>query len=514
MRPYPRDNNRSTGDEVFFEPPIRGLRTDSSLIGLSPGYAFELDNMVVQPDGLVTRRGVSAWATGVTGTLPTLLAYNSGTQSKLFVKSSAGVFDVSAAGAVGAAVHAGTAGDSSYVNFGTSGGQFLLAVNGVDDPILYNGTAWTDLDGASTPAMTGATTSNLQQVCVYRQRLFFTAVGALGFYYLPVDSVAGALTLFRIGSICSKGGYAVAQATRTVDGGEGQDDYYAIATSEGQVAIFFGNDPGNLSAWDLRGVYDLGRPISKHCFLKFGGDLLYLSEDGVVPMSAALITDKVNKYQYLSKDIAPSIQQDISRFRASYGWTMLTVPDRALLIVNVPSSPPKQYVYQTQSRAWSTFSGWDALSWATYGGVPYFVDSAGTVQQAFATAGDNGGLIRWKVRTAFNRFKKMRQIRPILVRPFIAQDTPSTYFLGMAADFQESYFGSQILGAGGSAGLWDSGLWDVALWGGGFRLQNQWRTLPTVDGVAVSMEVSGASQLGATVFLGADLKLSEHGLVF
>lgn len=514
MKPYLRDGNRSSGEEVFFPAPTKGLRTDSPLLGLAPEFAYVLDNMVVQPDGLVSRRGASLWAQGAPGTLPSLMVYNSATVSEMFVKTSEGIFNVSAAGLVGSAVHTSTAGDASAVNMATSAGQFLWIVNGVDDVALYDGDTWADLNDTSTPALTGVESSDLIHATVYRQRLFALARNFLGFYYLPVDSIAGAMTGFRIGSLCSKGGYAVSQATWTVDGGEGQDDFYAIATSEGQVVVFFGNNPGDLAAWDLRGVYDLGRPVGKNCFVKFGGDLLYLSEDGVVPMSAALVTASVNKGQFLSRYVAPSLQRDISLFLNSFGWGIYLVPSRALVIVNVPSDPSRQYVYNTQTKAWSTFSGWDALSWAMYNGQPYFINREGDVLAAFSTASDDGALIRYQVKTAFNRFQKMRKIRPTLARPFIAQDIGSSYFLGFAHDFENNYVGSTFETVSGSAALWDTALWDVSLWGGGFRLQNNWRTIPARSGVALSIELSGASATGSTVFLGSDLKISEHGLVF
>jgi hypothetical protein len=55
-------------------------------------------------------------------------------------------------------------------NMGRLGGQFFYAVNGVDKPRYYDNAAWVAVDGASTPAITGVTTTKLVHVNVYKNR--------------------------------------------------------------------------------------------------------------------------------------------------------------------------------------------------------------------------------------------------------------------------------------------------------------------------------------------------------
>jgi hypothetical protein len=48
----------------------------------------------------------------------------------------------------------------------------LYAANGVDKPHLYNGSTWTAIDGASTPAITGVTTTTFLPT-LFKNRMWF-----------------------------------------------------------------------------------------------------------------------------------------------------------------------------------------------------------------------------------------------------------------------------------------------------------------------------------------------------
>ena len=193
--------------------PVMGLNTLTPIAGLSQNYAIKLDNFICQPDAVLSRPGAVNYATGFSGNPKTLMTYSSGTVDKLFAAASNGIFDITAAGAIGASVAACTVGFGVSVNFATSAGQFMYFVNGTDTPKLFDGTTWVSVTGASAPAITGPMTTTLNSVETYRQRLYFLQNGFLGFYYLPADSVGGAAAAFRIGSLCRKGGYVVSHGT-------------------------------------------------------------------------------------------------------------------------------------------------------------------------------------------------------------------------------------------------------------------------------------------------------------
>lgn len=124
--------------------PVGGWNARDSLANMKPQDAIQLDNFFCTPYDVVVRSGYSNHVTGIPGTPNTLASYSttSGT-AKLFAASGANIYDCTTAGAVGAAVVAGMTSDKwQHVNYGTAGGNFLVMVNGLDAPQVYDGTDW------------------------------------------------------------------------------------------------------------------------------------------------------------------------------------------------------------------------------------------------------------------------------------------------------------------------------------------------------------------------------------
>ena len=122
--------------------PVGGLNARDSLAEMDPKDAVILDNFYCTPYDVMVRYGFSVWASGITGTVNSLWSYSPPAGSiKMFAAAGANVYDASASGAVGSPVAAGCGSDIwQDVNFGTAGGNFLIAVNGIDLPLVYNGT--------------------------------------------------------------------------------------------------------------------------------------------------------------------------------------------------------------------------------------------------------------------------------------------------------------------------------------------------------------------------------------
>jgi hypothetical protein len=85
------------------------------------------------------------------------MTYSGGATDEMWAISDGEIFDVTSAGAVGAAaVSTGLTNSRwEYTNVTTAGGNYLYAANGVDKPLLYNGSTWTAIDAVSSPAITG-----------------------------------------------------------------------------------------------------------------------------------------------------------------------------------------------------------------------------------------------------------------------------------------------------------------------------------------------------------------------
>ena len=153
--------------------PLGGWNARDSLANMDPADAVTMVNMFPTVSNLTMRGGYTKYATGLDGKVQTLMVYNNGNTSKMFAATSTGnIYNVTTAGAVGAAEVSGlTNGIWEYINITTAGGHYLMCVNGVDKLLLYDGTNWTPLDDSSTPAITGVTTTSLCNITLFKNRI-------------------------------------------------------------------------------------------------------------------------------------------------------------------------------------------------------------------------------------------------------------------------------------------------------------------------------------------------------
>ncbi len=267
--------------------PIGGWNSRDPLAQLAPTDCVTLNNWIVRPQSVQTRLGSTNHLTGLpASTVESLLDYNFAPTPKLFAAVGTAFYDATTAGAAGAAVVSGlTNARWQHVNYSNSAGNYLVTVNGADDMRTWNGSVW-----ASTASFSGTAvnTNTLVGLTVYRERLFFVENNLLSFYYLGAGAISGAGARFQLGQICNRGGYTMAVATWTIDAGDGADDHLVAITSEGEAVVYKGTDPSSSTTWSLVGVYYVGRPLGRRCLFKFGGDLLLLTDRGLLPLSQDL----------------------------------------------------------------------------------------------------------------------------------------------------------------------------------------------------------------------------------
>lgn len=138
--------------------PVGGLNARDSIADMKPTDAVIMDNWVPGTTSASIRLGYTAWVTGFAAPVESLLTYQSPTTRKMFAASGTSIYDATTAGAVGAAVVTGLSNARwQFANFGTMGGQYLYAVNGVDKPRLYDGTTWTPIDNGVGATITTIT---------------------------------------------------------------------------------------------------------------------------------------------------------------------------------------------------------------------------------------------------------------------------------------------------------------------------------------------------------------------
>jgi hypothetical protein len=375
--------------------PIGGWNARDPLADMDPKDAVILENWFPRVSDCIIRGGSSDYVSGFTAIPKTLAVYNPPTAAnKLFAVTDAGVYDVTSSGLFGANLAARTAGYHNWVQMGVSGASYLMLFNGVDKPLYFDGTTWILIDGASTPAITGVTTTGLVFGAVFKRRLFLIENNKLSFWFITAtDAVGGAASEFLLGPLCSKGGYLMAIGSWTFDGGQGPDDYGIFVTSEGEIIIFKGTDPGSSANWALVGVFQVGaKPLGRKCLMKFGGDLVIITEFGVLPLSKILQTVATELTQAVSAKIINAFVDAARSYGANQGWEALLYPAQNAMLVNVPTvvgSTYQQYVMNTVTKNWCKFTGWNGDAFALFNKELYFAGNV-TRPTYMSLPGTNG----------------------------------------------------------------------------------------------------------------------------
>ena len=345
--------------------------------------------------------------------------------------------------------------------------------------------------------VTGLDSDEFATVNLFKERLYFVQKDSLSFWYLPVDSINGQVDEFPLGGIFKRGGYLQAMGTWTIDAGYGVDDLAAFITSNGEVAVYKGSDPSDPNDWSLVGLWNVGQTFTRKCVFKFGGDMLLLTEDGLVPLSAGLQSTRLDPRVNLTDKIFFAISQAAAAYGDNYGWQMNYFAKNNMLILNVPvTGGSEQYVMHNITKSWARFTNINANCWEMSGDDMYFGGN-GYVGKFYDTYADAGTNIRAFTQQAYSYFDRRGQLKRFtLVRPILQTDNGVPNVLcGISVDFDTVDLTTQISfnPVIDPIGLWDIDVWDNSNFGGGLITTRIWQGV-TGLGYAGSISMNVVSQ--------------------
>jgi hypothetical protein len=394
----------------------------------------------------------------------------------------------------------------------------------VSSPTVLTYTMASEPSGDASPVgtytikyfITGEDSENFETVNLFKERLYFVIKNSLDFCYLPVDSINGAVARFPLGGIFRNGGYLQAMGTWTIDAGYGVDDLAAFVTSNGEVAVYKGSDPSDPNDWSLVGIWQLGQTFNRKCFFKFGGDLLVLTEGGLVPLSAGLQSTRLDPRVNITDKIFFAISQATSLYSSFYGWQINYYAKQNMLILNVPViGGSEQYVMHNITKSWSRFTNIDANCWELSNDEMYFGGN-GFVGKFYDTNADAGTNIRAFVQQAYSYFdSRGQQKRFTMVRPILQTDNGvPTVLCGISTDFETVDLTSQISFNPNilSIGLWDISKWDDVNWGGGLVTTKIWQGVTGI-GYAGSVSLNVVSQAIELRWASTDYVMERGGVL-
>ena len=496
---------------------------------------------------------VGTYLNQATTPVNTLMNYTQTSGYKLFGAAGTDIWETKQNPAV--KVFSGITSDKfQAVNLTNQAGHFLVACNGVDPVMIYDGSAWfyvattttaaaistithvgavatlttatahglvtnnrVTISGASsseyngtyvitvtgtntftytmalTPALnatvvgsyttigiTGVNSNTFINVNLFKNRLYFTQKDTLNCWFLDVNSIGGAASPLYFGGIARNSGYLQAMGTWTLDAGQGADDYAVFVTSMGEVIVYNGTDPADPANWALKGVWQLGQTFNRRCFFKWAGDLLLLTQDGLVPLASALQSSRLDPRINLTDKIYYPISIAATNYFDQFGWQINYFASENMLILNIPvPSGIEQYVMHTITKSWARFTGIQSYCWEVSGDADMHFGSNGVVATLYSSLSDDGNNISATAQQAYSYFDSAGQLkRFMMVRP-ILQSTGGVpaVLCGLSVDFDtQSQLGAVSFNPSTqSEGIWDAAKWDGNVWAGGLITTKIWQ---------------------------------------
>jgi hypothetical protein len=521
---------RSTSYTTKISAPYKGLNTVDPLAEMDPAFGISIQNWIATPQGLALRQGYRKWATGFGDSPKTLIPYygKANTSSRLFAVVGESIYDITNGGEFDGEeppdpVVTGLTASSAYWQYAnqthsTSLSNFMILVNGIDKPLLYDGTDWVECSQNGTPGAPGEFSNNDQNgtavdishftdVVLHQQRWWFTTTESTKAHYCAIASAGGQLATFDFGPHFPRGGNLFKLASWTVDTGEGTRSLLVAYSNKGDCVVYKGNDPTDADTWGLVGVYQLGAPVGRRCTTPYSGDLFYLGIDGMYPMSRILQSARVDATSALTYNIGPTINSLFSTYKSLAGFEATIYPDGNLMILNIPQVNQAnnfQFCYHLISKAWTQFTGWPGQTFVVFNDAMYFAgpDFVAIAFIGFKDGadimGDGGDKIQATGLTAFSTLGAPGLKQVHLVKPYLVTgQTRPQIFVGVNTDFNlVPIVGSATVNPV-SGSVWDDAVWDSpsSTWVGSLTGFNEWSTPEVWPGeyIAFAMSVSAVS---------------------
>lgn len=322
--------NRSRLITQVVPAPVGGLNTRDQVFDQKRfADAIQLDHWLVRASGPELRSGYQRWATGLDGTVNTVMSYrpgSSGSGKQFALTSNHKLYDVTARSTtttlppLTATLGIGTdAGFASHCQFAGVSTNYLA--------FTYIGDGYYTYDTAGllvnrTASVTGFNAANASFIGIWKRRIMFVENNTTRLWYLPVDAIQGAAVSFDVGPQLANGGTVRAFANWTYDGGNGIDDHLVIFGSRGDVLVYSGTNIATDTI--LKGQWYAGTPPARtRFFVQYGGDVKFVTSLGIQELSILVASgQQPGQYRLSAGKNQQQIATDLTATIANSGWEM------------------------------------------------------------------------------------------------------------------------------------------------------------------------------------------------
>lgn len=463
-----------------------------------PSGAAVLDNFFPTATGVLLRRGSQKRYSIGAGPVQSLFKYTSGGQVQLFASINGPIHDVSLSSS--SEVYAGGSdGNWQVQQITTSGGTFLIGVNGIDPAFVYDGVSFSEATAITFPSGNNLDTHDLSFVWLHSNRLWFIQKNSMSAWYLPVDQIGGELTEVPLGGVFTLGGVIVWGQTwsLTSGGSGGLSDQCVFMSSEGEVLAYQGANPADINSWSKVGTYRIGEPLGPKAFFRSGGDILIATTVGLVSLSEAAQKDYAAIGSTAASYPIEEAWTEALTARGMIDWRCLLWPEGKMVIVAPPSNmnaEPVSLIANSNTGAWCRFTTWDIRSASIFNGSLHFGDSRGNMWIGNVTGADDekpytglcvplfddlGAAAARKVARSACATKRSR---------YKANESLTAVF-----DFIPNPGNAPNAANIGDASVWGSSIWGQSAWGesAGEIVTSNWKSLGgSGRDVSVAFQVS------------------------
>jgi len=490
--------------------PTGGWNAISALAEMPPTDAIVMDNLVPYATDVRSRDGYAVHTTPALTGAQTLVSYNASTP-KMLLAANGNIYDVTAAGA-GTDKTSGLAAFANNKWIVNGFKNKLIFTNGADTPLEYDGTSVTQM------SITGPTVTNLQGSVTFKGRVYYWEKAAgtnpQSFWYAAAGAYTGAVTKYDLTEF-TKGGYVAACANWTHDGGQGLDDHFVVIMSTGQVLVYAGSDPGDATDWNLVGIYNIGEPIGLRPVAQLGGDLIVLTKDGYIVLSAAIQDGRYSENSHYSFKISPAAARAAKDYGANYGWEGTLYTGGSLFVVNVPISATNsiQHVRNTTTGAWCRFTGLNATTWCVHAGGLYFAGADGKVYR-YRGSSDNAGYIPMRCTQAYSYMGSPHNKKLVTAIEVMSNYAfPAYLHSDFWSDFNEADLPAIDDPPEPASSEWDVATWDTSEWGASTLGTNTARRNASAFGYAIAHTLRLRSRSQRFIWYASHIYAKSAGVV-
>lgn len=537
-----------------FPAPIGGWIKNQSLLapnarrpdGTKVSGAFVLENMFPEATTVRMRAGSNVFAVigGALSDVQSFMTYINGNNRSLFAATETALYDVTSpvvsfnlvddggnqivddegdnlilfpSAEISPSVESLTSGGWIGVQFANASGDiFLRAVNGADTPIVYDGTSWGTAPAITFPTGVALDPSVLSYVWIYKNRLFFIQRDSLDAWYLPVNAIGGELVKLPLGGVFARGGSLLFGETWSLETGQGGlSEQCVFITTEGECAVYQGDDPDTAATWAKVGVYRIGKPLGPKGHIRAGGDLVIATDIGFVPLSQAVQRDfAALSPAAVSYNIETAWNEAVAG-RSLAGWQCEIWPTRQMVVVALPTPDGEQaqmFVANARTGAWGLYTGWKAHCVQQFGDRLFYGSDSGRIVECEVTGLDQERPYSCACVPLFDPLKSPASLKTgLLARATLLSTQKVTPQVSLQTDFNIDLPPPPDSIAAVGSNIWGAGVWGASVWSSpsSKKTQQEWQS---VSGAGYAL--APATQLTSGSIIPPDAELVSIDLTY